>query len=123
MSFWGTSRTAWIKDTIQGLAQGVAGNEHGVECIHQTMRGRQLEVDQVVCWHTFLGAILELASLPVLTTMLSYLGHFLFLCFAYSLLSLCRHTTIYTTRTDANRVCSLEFGGIRFCFVCVEANC
>lgn len=116
MSFYGASRTAWIKDTIQRLAQGVAGNEHGVKRIHQTMRGRQLEVDQVVCWHTFPGAaILELASLPVSTTRLSYLSYFLFLCFAYSLFSLCRHTTVYTTRTDASRVYSLEFGGMRVC--------
>ena len=74
------------------------------------MRGRQLEVDQVVCWHTFPGAILELASLPVSTTRLSYLSYFLFLCFAYSTFAVSPYDDIH----DANRVCSLEFGGMRF---------
>ena len=104
MSFYGASRTAWIKDTIQRLAQGVAGNEHGVERIHQTMRGRQLEVDQVVCWHTFPGAVLELASLPVSTTRLGYLSYFHFLCFAYS--------TFAVSPYDANRREQSVFFGV-----------
>jgi hypothetical protein len=35
VSFRDAMRAAWITDTIQSLAQGVAGDEHGVGGIHQ----------------------------------------------------------------------------------------
>lgn len=97
--------TTWTTGAAQCLAQGVAGDEHGVRRIHQRMSST---MGQVSCRHTSF-----IASGSVSVTSLSCLLCFLFLFHSYPPFLVSPHGDIHEDRREQ----SVFFGVWRHTFL------